>query len=118
VTGNGEYLTLAGAGIIIDLLHEAIKEVNVDPSEVVLRVKDGALGARVDVMYPTPHTFLFEGVEVDGEKLMFYLGKSQWHHNDNLMSLPLADPDIAKALAKAICERAKKHKKTREALNK
>ena len=115
-SAKGEYLTLAGAGIIIDLIHQAIQEVGADPNDVVLRVKDGGQGAAIDVMYPTPHTFLFDMVHIEGENLLFVLGGG-WSKEENAYSLPLANPGLVKELAEIILKRAKTHKKTRVAIN-
>lgn len=115
-TGNGEYHTLAGVGIISDILEQAMTEVGADSSDVVLRFRDGNLGARVDIMYPTPHTMLFEGVKIENGHLTFHLGRAKWLAREPSHRVPLADPDIAKEIAKIIQEKAKTHKRLRKAL--
>lgn len=121
-TGAGHYLTLAGAGIILQLTQEAILEAGADPSDVVIKVRDGSIGAVIDIMFPTPHTFLFDGVDIrhkDGADFLTFVlgGNNSRTTEDKHYSLPLADPNIVQELVKAIHVRAKKHRKTKAALN-
>lgn len=113
-TNKGKYLTLTGAGIIIDLLHRAIKQAGADPSQVVVRIHDGSLGATIDMMYPTPHTYLFERVQIYQGELTFYLGGAA--NNPELVKVPLANPDIVEEIVNIINIRAKNHRKTRSAI--
>lgn len=117
-TGNGEYLTLAGVGIITEILLEAMQIAGADPNDVVLRFKDGSRGAHVDVMFPTPHTSLLEVVHImDGEiRFMLKMPKSV-DAKDEFYKLPLADPNVADKISDAIMIRAKKHRRTRIALS-
>ena len=114
-TGHGEYLTLAGAGIMIDLIAQAILKVGADPNDVVLRVRDGRNGAAIDVMFPTPHTYLFDSVHIHEGNICFVLGNG-WKE-ENAYALPLANPDIVDKLVEAIQRRAKKHRKTKSMIN-
>ena len=114
-TGNGEYLTLSGAGIMIDLIAQAIIKVGADPNDVVLRINDGSRGASINVMFPTPHTFLFDMVHISEGNLCFVLG-GQWKE-ENAYALPLADPDIVDKIVAVIKKRASKHRKTKSMIN-
>lgn len=117
-TKSGEFHTLAGVGIMVDLLHQAVEQVGADPSEVVLRFKDGSKGAEIDVMYPTPHTFLFSGVKIEDGHIVFNLGRTVWLSiNNEQKKLPLADPNLPKMLGDMIKTRAKGHRKTKSALD-
>lgn len=114
-TGCGEFLTLAGAGIIIDLISQAINQVRADPNDVVLRIHDGSRGATIDVMFPTPHTFLFDGVHINKGNICFISGGRSQENRE--YELPLANPDVVGELVKVIEIRAKTHRKTKAALN-
>ena len=114
-TGNGEYITLAGAGIIIELIHDAIQTVGADPNDVVLRFTDGNRGSSIDVMFPTPHTYLFKTTHIRNGEIRFELPSPS--EMDEKYNIPLANPDVASEIADAIRKRAKKHRKTRIALN-
>ena len=121
-TGKGGYLTLAGAGIIIQVIGDAAFEAGADPSDVVLKVRDGSMGAVIDIMFPTPHTFLFDGVHIDNRDgadfLVFVLGGNNSRtREDQRYALPLANPNIVSELAEVIKVRAKQHRKTRAALD-
>jgi hypothetical protein len=116
-TGNGQFLTLAGVGIMIDFVHKAIEKVGADPNDVVLRLHDGSRGASVDIMFPTPHTFLFDSLHIDKGNLCFTIGGIRTGMEENNYELPLANPSIVDELVNAILKRAKKHRKTKSALN-
>ena len=118
-TGNGSYLTLAGAGVITEILLEAMQIAGADPNDVVLRFTDGSRGAHVDVMFPTPHTALLELVHiVDGEIRFMLKMPHSVDAEDKYFELPLANPDVADKISDAIMVRAKKHRRTRIALSK
>jgi hypothetical protein len=121
-TGKGGYLTLAGAGIMLQVVREAILEAGADPSDVVLKVRDGSMGAVIDIMFPTPHTFLFDGLHIgnkDGADFLAFVlgGNNSRTTEDKHYAIPLANPNIVQELVKAIQTRAKKHRKTRTALD-
>lgn len=117
-TGNGEFLTLAGARILMDIIEEAVLEAGANPSDVIVKIRDGHMGAVVDIMFPTPHTFLFDSVHISEGNMEFVLGNLNSRTTDEQRySLPLANPNISSELAEIIKLRAKKHRKTRSALN-
>lgn len=117
-TSKGSYLTLSGAGILIDLIHQAIIKVGANPNSVVIRIKDGSLGAVIDFMFPTPHTFLFDSVYIHEGEVRFYLGGGPAHTaNERKMAISLANPKIVEELAETILKRAKKHRATKAAIN-
>lgn len=117
-TNKGSYLTLSGAGIIIDLVHQAILKVGANPNNVVIRVRDGSMGAVIDFMFPTPHTFLFDSVYISKGEVKFHLGGGPaYSSNERRMAIALANPKIIEELAKAIIKRSKKHRATKAAIN-
>jgi len=115
-TGNGWYFTLPGVGIIVTIINDSLQEAGVDPNDVVLNFHHGNRGNYIDVMYPTPHTYLFNGFQLEDGEISFRIGKDQWS-DDAVREFPLANPDLAKEIAKCVLERAKTHKATRKKLN-
>ena len=117
-TGNGHFLTLACTRILMDIVEEAILEVGVNPSDVIIKIRDGHMGAVIDIMFPTPHTFLFDGLHIKDEHVRFVLGNNNTRTTeDQRYSIPIANPNVVDEIVKAIKMRAKNHRKTRSAIN-
>lgn len=76
-TGNGQYYTLTGMGILIELISEAINISGVGPADVFVRFQKS--NTRFDVMFPTPHTILFENCSIEEDKFDFRLGAWKWN---------------------------------------
>lgn len=115
-TGNGWYFTLPGVGIIVEIINEAIQKAGANPNDVVLKFTHGNNGNFIDIMYPTPHTYLLSSFRLEGELIKFSVGQDRWSKFDR-REFPVADPNIAASIANSIKDRAKSHKATRQALN-
>jgi len=120
-TGMGEYYTLTGLGILVELIMDAVEISGANPADVFLKFQRS--GTVFDVTFPTPHTILFENCRIEDGKLKFNLGKASWNYKlrevvKNQKALPLADPAFTKQLADCIIERSTTHRATKRALRK